>query len=432
MKVIAISALPLWVMGDRKGLPSLYYGARSYVEAGHEVHFITPFRHLWRIDLDEEYEKKTIPDELYEGIHIHRFAIPFLPFLRRLCSIQQPSSKVLRYGKQLIGLMAFAAIWFFFTIRALQQAQRIARVSKPDVVYAHNGIAALAAYALAKKYRVPNVTRIYGTFLSGIPWQASQRLLHFPEVMGFKIPCAYLIVDNDGTRGDKVAEQLHVPPARLKFWMNGVDKDMFDPRLTTEEAKKRLGISFDTKVILALGRLESWKRVDRLIRAAPDIVAAYPNVLVVVVGDGNEKNRLVDLSHKLKLENWVRFEGAVPHANVKEYFHAADIFVSAQDVTNFGIHVMEAMVCGRCVVTLNNGDTGSFVKNNNTGRLLEPDAIELLPSAIITLLRDDELRKGLGDAALRYAHQNFQTWEERMKAEVELVEGLVGSYARRG
>jgi len=431
LKIISISALPLWVMGDKKGLPSIYYGAKSFVDAGHEVHFITPFRHLWRNDLDDDYLNGRVrKNEIYDGIHVHRFVIRFLPFLRRLCFLRQPSSKVLRYGKQLIGLMALATIWFFFTIRALQQALRIARAGRPDVVYAHNGIAALAAYVLAKKYHAPNVTRMYGTFLSQIPWQRPHRLLHFPEVMGFKIPCTYLIVDNDGTQGDKVAEQLHVPPARLKFWMNGVDKDIFDPRLTTAEAKKRLGISPDTKVILALGRLESWKRVDRLIRAAPDIIAAYPNVLVVIVGDGNEKNNLIDLSHELKLENWLRFEGAVPHANVKEYFHAADIFVSVQDVTNFGIHVMEAMVCGRCVVTLNNGDTGNFVKNNDTGLLLEPDAIELLPSAIITLLRDDELRKRLGDAALRYAHRNFQTWEERMKAEVELVEDLVGSHAR--
>jgi glycosyltransferase involved in cell wall biosynthesis len=79
---------------------------------------------------------------------------------------------------------------------------------------------------------------------------------------------------------------------------------------------------------------------------------------------------------------------------------------------------------------LNNGDTGNFVTHNETGILLEPDKLELLPSAIVTLLQDDALRNRLGENALRYAHQNFQTWEERVQAEVTLVEGLVGSHGR--
>jgi glycosyltransferase involved in cell wall biosynthesis len=425
MRIISISALPLWVMGDKKGLPSIYLGAKSFVEAGHEVHFITSFRHLWRNDLDEEFKKRRVIEEVYDGIHIYRFQMPFLPALRRLCFIPKPSSKALRLGKQLIGLAAFATIWFFFTVRSHRQALRVAREHKPDVVYAHNGIAALAAFALAKKYRIPNITRIYGTFLSQIPWQATHRLLQFPEVMGFKIPCTYLIIDNDGTQGNKVAERLHVPSERVRFWMNGVDKDIYDPRLTTAEAKERLGISPRLKVILALGRLESWKRVDRLIRAAPEIIAGYAEVLFVIVGDGNARKSLVDLSRELGIERSVRFEGAVPHANVSKYLHAADIFVSVQDVTNFGIHIMEAMICGRCVVTMNNGDTGTFVVNDHTGRVLEPDSIGLLPSAILAVLRDDELRKRLGEAARRYAHEHFETWKERMDKEVKLVEGLV-------
>lgn len=54
----------------------------------------------------------------------------------------------------------------------------------------------------------------------------------------------------------------------------------------------------------------------------------------------------------LKVQNWLRFEGAVPPANVKDYMHAADLIALTKAVTNFGIHVMEAGMCGRCVVTL--------------------------------------------------------------------------------
>ena len=424
MKIIAISALPLWVMGDRKGLPTIYNGVKAFVDAGHEVHFISPLLHLWRRDVDGEFGKRP-KEVLYDGIHVHRFNIPFLPLLRKLSLLKPSRRKILRYAGRLIEFVSLAVMWALFTICALMLALHVAKGCRPNVVYAHNGLAAAAAYILAKLYKVPNVTRIYGTFLSQIRWHPAHLMMLFPEVLGFTIACNYLIVTNDGTQGDKIADRLGVPKSRLKFWVNGVDKGMCEPGVTIAEAKRRIGISPDKKLILSLNRLDRWKGIDKLIKAVPAIIAGYPDALVLIVGDGGERNNLERLSGELKLENWVRFEGAVPHASVKDYMHAADVFVSTQDLTNFGNHLLEAMTCGKCIVTLNNGDTGNFVTHNETGILLEPDKLELLPSVIVNLLQHDEERKRLGSNALRYAHQNFQTWEERTRLEVTLVENLV-------
>jgi glycosyltransferase involved in cell wall biosynthesis len=424
MIIIAISALHLWVMGERKGLPSVYLWARSLVEAGHEVHFLTPYRHLWRTDLDEEYRHRRTPEEIYDGIHVHRFAILMLPLLRSLCLVRVPSNKLLRLGRQLVGLLSLGLIWLFFTMSSLWCAIGIARKRPPTVVCAHNGVAAAAGYLLAKMYRVSNITKIYGTFLSQIPWRLWHIILYFPEVLGFRIPCTYLIVDNDGTRGDVIAARLGVPKERLKFWMNGVDKNMYDPRLTVPEAKSRLGLSADTKVLLSLGRLDRWKRVDRLIQATDKIAARYHDVLVLVVGDGNERESYVRLAQTLGVQDSVRFVGAAPREKVADYMHAADIFVTVQDVTNFGINTMEAMVCARCVVALDSGDTGRFIKNNENGILIESDASDRLASAVVELLGDDARRSALGENARRYAEEHFQTWEERMQSEVALVESL--------
>ena len=431
MRIIAISALPLWVMGDRKGLPTIYNGVNGFVDAGHEVHFISPLLHVWRRDLDGDFGKSP-KEALYDGIHVYRFNIPFLPLLRKLSLMKPSKSRVPRYAKRFIEFFAQVVMWTSFTMSSLLLALRIARRGRPDVVYAHNGIAAAAAFILAKMYRVPNVTRIYGTFLPQIKWSPEQLLMYFPEVLGFTIPCSYLIVTNDGTQGDKIADKLHVPKSRLKFWVNGVDKEMSAPNVTVAEAKQRIGIPADKKLILSLNRLDSWKRIDRLIRAVPATLAEYPNAHVLIVGDGSERKNLEGLVAELKLENHVRFEGAVPHASVRDYMHAADVFVSTQDLTNFGNHLLEAMTCGKCIVTLNNGDTGNFITHNETGILLEPDRLELLPPAIVTLLRDEALRQRLGSNARQYAQRNFQTWEERVKREVSLIESLVRPAPRHG
>lgn len=418
-------------MGEGKGLPSVYYGVKRFVDAGHEVHFVTPKLHLWNSDLDAEY-RKNARDEIYNGIHIHRFGIPFLPFLRNACLVREPLTRTQRHAKRLVAFLSLVTMWVLFTISALIRSSRIARTSRPDAVVVHNGIAAAAGFILAKRYRVPHVTKIYGTFLSQIPWRPLHLLLHFPEVMGFKIPCDFLIVDNDGTQGDRIAARLGVPETRLKFLMNGVDKDMYDPDLTVADARRSLQIPAEKDVMMTLGRLSVWKGVDKLIRAIPEIAAERPNILVLIIGSGEEKSALVDLSQKVGIENCIRFEGSVLHADVKTYMRAVDIFVSTQDVTNFGVHIMEAMICGKCIVTLNNADTGKYITNNVTGILLEPDRLDLLPSTIITVLRDGELRTRLGLNARLHAARNFQTWNERMDTEVKLVEGLVERKKQNG
>jgi glycosyltransferase involved in cell wall biosynthesis len=424
MRVIAISALPLWVMGDRKGLPTIYNGVKGFVDAGHEMHFIAPLLHLWRTDVDSEFGRRP-KEVLYDGIHVHRFTIPLLGLMRKLSARKPSERRMIRYADRLIEFSSALLMWMLFTARSLTVALRVARGSRPNVVYAHNGLAVVAAYIVAKLYRVPNVTRIYGTFLPQIKWRPLHLLTHFPEVLGFVMPCSYLIVTNDGTQGDKIAERLRVPKRRLKFWVNGVDKSMCEPMVAAAEAKRLIGEPPEKKLVMSLNRLDRWKRMDRLIRAAPGIIAEYPDARILIVGDGNERSGLERLVDELGMREYVRFAGAVPRGKVKDYLHAADVFVSVQDLTNFGNHLLEAMTCGRCIVTLNNGDTGNFLTNNETGILLDPDRLELLPSAIARVLRDDELRARLGRNALEYARKNFQTWEERVKAEVELVESLV-------
>jgi glycosyltransferase involved in cell wall biosynthesis len=424
MRIIAVSALPLWVMGEGKGLPSVYYGVKRLVDAGHEVHFVTPKLHLWNRDLDAEYRKKP-NDETYNGIHIHRFGIPWIPSLRSAGLVKEPMGPARRYANRFVSFFALAALWIFFTVSAVRRSARIARAGRPDAVVAHNGIAAAAGFILAKRYGAPLVTKIYGTFLSQIPWRPLHLLLHFPEVLGFKIPCDCLIVDNDGTQGDRIAERLGVPPSRLRFLMNGVDKDMYDPGLTPAEARRTLRIPPEMDVAMTLGRLSVWKGVDKLIRALPSIVAEHPSFLVLVVGDGEERGALAALARELGVENHVRFEGSVRHEDVKTYLHAVDLFVSTQDVTNFGVHMMEAMICGKCVVTLDNADTGRYLENGVTGVLLEPDRTDLLPSTILGLLRDGDRRNRMGRNARLHAERHFQTWNERMDVENGIIGDLV-------
>lgn len=94
-------------------------------------------------------------------------------------------------------------------------------------------------------------------------------------------------------------------------------------------------------------------------------------------------------------------------------------------LNNLGASLLEAMLAGKYIVTLNNGDTARFIENGDNGILLEYEELPKLPKVIKKLLADKELRQRLGANARKFAEENFWTWERRMDAEIQAVEALL-------
>jgi putative transposase len=395
----AISPWPdFWSMGKDSGTPSYYYSLLTLVKAGHEVHLFAPGKGLTR---------EEIP-----GVYVHHFSIPAEGALKSIMG---------SVGRNLIEYKILEIIYYklfnyaaFFRIMA-------ERLEKPALIYAYTSQSVPAAYALSKIYSVPYITRLFGTFITLKDLKSPLRLLgKWQEVLAFKFPGKYLIVTDDGTQGDKIAKHFGAED-KLKFWRNGVNKDMCDPNFDRVKFCSENNINPSCKIALTVSRLSSWKRVDRVIKAIPSIVKEYKDVIFLILGDGSEKESLEKLSFDLKVSDYVQFRGAVSRDKVADYMNAADIFVSTNDFSNVSNGLYEAMVCGKCIVTLDNGGTGELIKNNITGKLIQDKGD--LGTTIVDVLKNDELRSQLGQNAREYAQSNFKTWEERIEIEAELIKG---------
>jgi glycosyltransferase involved in cell wall biosynthesis len=88
------------------------------------------------------------------------------------------------------------------------------------------------------------------------------------------------------------------------------------------------------------------------------------------------------------------------------------------------------MMAGKCIVTLNNGDTRRFIRDKEDGILVEYDELPKLPEAIKGLLADEEQRQRLGANARKFAEEHFWSWEERMDTEVKEVTKLTERQGR--
>lgn len=404
--ILIISALDIWTIGPHEGSQARWYTLKSYAEHGWSVHFITSHRER---DFDEEIQKK------YRNIYIRRL---------NLSGLQKAAAKIPK-----IGFFLRILFWAIFQTSAFFAALEIAKKEKIDVIYGYEIYGVPVAKLLSILWKIPVVSRFQGTsiklfWMKKIFW----KIRAWEHVTAFKIPADLVIMTNDGTQGDKVLRYFNVNSGKIRFWMNGVNWEEFNKDFNKEKIKQELNISSEY-ILTSISRLASWKRIDRSIKALSKIIKKIPDITFLIIGDGPERKNLERLSRDFGVNHYIHFVGAIPHREIPKYLAVADIFLSFYDWSNMGNPLIEAMMAEKCIVTLNNGDTGTIIKNNHDGILLEEseNLIDNISEKVIYLLKNSGLRGKLAKNAKKFAEKNFWTWEERMNTEIKEVEKLLSN-----
>jgi glycosyltransferase involved in cell wall biosynthesis len=297
----------------------------------------------------------------------------------------------------------------------------------PDVVYAMQPWPAFPAWAIGRKCGATIVKRVYGTWLTQDWFHATtlrQKLLCLPHFAAWIWPFDLMVISNDGTEGDRVARLLRIPDRKVMMCMNGVDKTWSADGKRSTWLRKELGYDSSHFVLMTLSRLTQWKRQDRVLRAMPAIISAVPNARLLLVGDGMMRQSLETLASELKLTHVVQFMGMVPHSRVREMQSVADVFLQTNDLSCLGNSLLEAVVCGRAIVTWNVGRTCDLIKHGINGILLPDAEPETLAEAVISLARCPAKLTALQQGARDYAERQLQSWDERLDMEIDRIERL--------
>jgi rhamnosyl/mannosyltransferase len=163
--------------------------------------------------------------------------------------------------------------------------------------------------------------------------------------------------------------------------------------------------------LLFIGRLVPYKGVDVLI----DAIASVPGATALILGDGPLRGELAARAAASGVAGRVRFLGALPDAEVVAHLHACDVFVlpSVSRQETFGVAQLEAMACGRPVVSTDLETGVPWVNQHEvTGLVVPPGNSERLSDALGRLLSDEAFRHRLGAAARERVQREFTT--ERM------------------
>jgi len=278
--------------------------------------------------------------------------------------------------------------------RALWACRRETGRGRYDVVVEHlNKLPFLAPlYAAAPVVAVCHHLFGEAAFLQA-PWPVAAGVWAAERL----IPPCYrdvpFVAVSESTARDLAARGVR--PRWLELVHNGIRQPALSPPPPSRRACR----------IAYLGRLEPYKRVDVLLRAAARLVPRHPALELVVIGRGQERERLERLAAELGLAERTRFAGFVSDDERDALLGASRVCVCPSAKEGWGITVIEANALGVPVVASDAPGLRDAVRDGRTGLLAPFGDVDAFAERIDLLLRDDALVDRLGAEARAWARE---------------------------
>lgn len=275
---------------------------------------------------------------------------------------------------------------------------------QPDLIVARMNPVFLAPPALADYYDIPYALLSRGTAYKSLRFSSILTQIYKYNVR----TAAEVYVASNEIKRD--TDRLRKPgQSESTFLPNAVDPDQFSPT-DTAVARSNIGLTEDTGLVVGfVGSMKPYHRIDHLI-CSLDHVDQPENITLLLIGDGSELDRYLQLAKDKGVSDQVISTGFVPHAEVSTYISACNVLygVSDQDSAT-PVKIFEYLACARPVIARNIEEL-SFINSRDLGRLVprEPEAIGTAIQELSDLAPTK--RKAMGRRGREYVKEN-QTWD---------------------
>lgn len=364
--------MPAYFWPHRGGIETITRSlAKEWTALGHTVHVVTS-----SIDTRKK-------NEIYEGVTITRT------------------------GKHAFFRCPLAPGAFFAPLK-----------QKPDIVYLHYPHPLFLDMGVWGSLfaRIPYVLHVHGPEITYDDWKEFPISVYNKTAFHFALAHAAAIVSHTEAAVD-ASPLLQKYHQKIAILPHGTEV----PQLPNKNIQIMNEIT-NEKIILFMGMLRDYKRVDLLLRAFVFVRHQIPHAKLVIVGDGPMRGAWEKLTYDLGLRGRVLFCGRVTEQEKWTYYHAADLFVlpSPTLMESFGTVAFEAALCKKPVIVSGAGVAEVFRKEK-IGVIVEPYNVQALAEAMVDLLLHPTKAKRLGYATARVITQKY-LWKDRAQAYLSLFE----------
>lgn len=229
----------------------------------------------------------------------------------------------------------------------------------------------------------------------------------------------------NSVNSQNIARRLNYDAGNTVVLHPGADCERFVPMPSDDKFKAEMGWA-EHSVILTVGRLQARKGHDKMIEAMPSILKVNPNTLYCIIGDGDQKEQLVTLVAKYKLDKQVIFLSEISDEQMIKCYQQCDIFILPNrtidnDIEGFGMVLVEAQACGKVVIAGDSGGTAETMLPEQSGFIIDCTQADIIASKINQLLGDPQLIKSMGQAGVKFVNKMFD-WKPHVVKAKKLFE----------
>ncbi len=242
-----------------------------------------------------------------------------------------------------------------------------------------------------------------------------QRSFFYKHLMKVVLKKARVVLTNSKFTGG-IVHSLGVKKSVIRAIGCGINPKELDLAFSKDTIRDSYAIG-KKPLLVTIGRLVARKGQDMVIQALPTIVKSFPDATYLIVGEGDDKNRLQQLTSKLHVEKSVIFTGFISDLEMYQSVSECDLFVMASrnimekgDVEGFGIVFLEAGFYKKPVIAGRAGGMTDPVIENKTGLLVDPNNPEEIAEKAIQLLSNKSLCKEMGETAFDRIVTEY-TWD---------------------
>ncbi len=301
-----------------------------------------------------------------------------------------------------------------FDIRKWNTVKRFIKSKQIDLVHAHGTRANSNILWASRSLNIPVIYTIHGW-----SFHANQKLLvQKIRILGERYLTAKSTLNISVSKSNQQSGKEYMPSFQSVVVNNGINQTKFNPDKVYKNIREELGISKDKILVLFIARFTLHKQPLTLIRAFAKALQQNPNMYLLMVGDGDQKQEAIQLIDELQIKDNITLESF--RQDVPDILAASDIFVLPSLWEGLPIGLLEAMAMSKAIIASNVDGTSEIIEDGVNGRMVQTNnLIENTATALLELSNNPLLRETFQQNARNTVKDRFNA--ATMTREIETI-----------
>ncbi len=219
---------------------------------------------------------------------------------------------------------------------------------------------------------------------------------------------------------EKLQRIYKIPSEKIIIIPGGVDLDRFYAATDRSRIRQCLNIPQNKTILFTVRNLVPRMGLENLIYAIKEVAKKVPIIHLVLGGDGTLKSDLISLTKELGIENYVKFIGFIPEAELPDYYRMADIFIlPTVELEGFGLVTLESLASGVPVLGTPVGGTVEILSRLDSKYLFKDTKSESMAELIIKTCQEftdnPKLWKDVSFRCRAFVEENY-SWKKNVKS----------------